>query len=80
MAVKSLSILITEAKTSCCVAIFLHEHAIKRLAAIKKESNNRTASFSLKVKSEDDKDSVRYDITSHKSLIEYLISQGKGEK
>ena len=31
----------------CCVAIFLHEHAIKRLAKIERRENNRIVSFSF---------------------------------
>ena len=45
MAVISLRIVLTEAKSGRCVAILLHEQTIKILATIKRREDNRAASF-----------------------------------
>ena len=64
----SLNVLIIEVSDRCTI-IFLLEHTIVRLTMIKRQENNRTASFSLKLTTEDT-DSLRfYDVTSHERLI-----------
>ena len=58
----------------------MHKQKMKRPATIKRRENNRAASFSLNVMSEDDRFVVLCDVTSHKSHIECAISQGHSEK